>query len=247
MPMAVQLGTTVTGVVRAGSDVVRLRSVDQPEPAVVRRDVGEPSAVAPDWARYVAGVVHELRPRYGFEGTVTTTLPVGPGLSSSAALEVAVALVLGLQGSALTVAQLCQFAEYAASGVPCGIMDQLASTAGVDGSALVLDCHALTVTPVPLPPGAEVVVVHSGQERTLAGSAYADRRRECEAAQDEMGALLRKATLDDVARITDPVLARRARHVVTENQRVRDFAAALAAEDLAGAGRLMAESHASLR
>ncbi len=247
LPMAVQLGTTVAGVVRADSHEVRLSSADQAEAAVVRRDVGEPSVLTPDWARYVAGVVAELRPRYGFEGSVTTTLPVGAGLSSSAALEVAVALVLGLEGSPLTVAQLCQLAEYAASGVPCGIMDQLAATAGVDGAALLMDCHSLEVTPVPVPPEVEVVVVHSGQDRTLAGSGYAQRRRQCEQAQDAMGGLLRKAGVADLERIADPVLRRRARHVVTENQRVRDFAAALATVDPVAAGRLMAESHASLR
>ncbi len=249
LPMAIQLGTTVHGVVRSGSTEVRLVSEDQPEPAVVRRDVGEPASVTPDWARYVAGVVSELRPRYGFEGTVSSTLPVGAGLSSSAALEVAVSLVLGLHGSALTVAQLCQLAEYAASGVPCGIMDQLSATAGVEGAALLMDCHSLAVTAVPMPDErvAEVVVVHSGQGRSLAGSGYAERRRECERAQDAMGTLLRKATIDDAEGIADPVLRRRARHVISENQRVRDFVTALAGVDLVRAGRLMAASHTSLR
>ncbi len=249
LPMAVDLGTTVTGRVDLQSDVVRLTSAADAEPAVVRRDVGSPADVAPSWARYVAGVVSELRPRYGFAGTVSTTLPVGAGLSSSAALEVAVALVLGLQGTPLTVARLCQLAEHAASGVPCGIMDQLTSAAGVAGAALLLDCHTLDVVPIPLPPEdlAQVVVVHSGQGRTLAGSGYAERRRQCEQAQDAMGALLRRATPADVRTIDDPVLLRRARHVVTENQRVRDMAEALTLGDLARAGRLMGASHASLR
>lgn len=247
MPMAIDLGTTVTGTVLHRSHEVRLRSDQTSEPAVVRLDVGEPSAATPPWARYVAGVVAELRPRYGFDGTVSTTLPVGAGLSSSAALEVALALALGLNADALTVAKLCQLAEHAACGVPCGIMDQLTSVAGVEGSALMLDCHSLSVTPVPLPEGCEVVVVHSGQDRVLAGSGYAERRRQCVQAQDTMGTLLRKATADDAEKLTDPLLRRRTRHVVNENQRVRAFAQALGAEDLGAAGRMMAESHASLR
>lgn len=245
LPMAIQLGTTVTG--WRGGDRVRLVSADEPAPADVGLDVGDPASATPPWARYVAGVVSELRPSQGFTGEVTTTLPLGGGLSSSAALEVAVALALGLaEDDLLTVARLCQLAEHAASGVPCGIMDQLASAAGVDGSALLIDCHSLAVTPVAIPDDSEVVVVHSGQERALAGSAYAERRAQCEAAQDRVG-VLRKASLDRVDSLDDPVLRRRARHVVTENERVRDFAAALAAGDLSAAGRLMTASHASLR
>lgn len=245
LPMAIQLGTTVTGV--RGGDRVQLTSADEPEPAEVRLDVGDPASATPAWARYVAGVVSELRPAQGFTGEVATTLPMGSGLSSSAALEVAVALALGLtEDDPLTVAKLCQLAEYAASGVPCGIMDQLASAAGVDGSALLIDCHSLAITPVPLPDDSEVVVVSSGQDRALAGSAYAERRAECEAAQDGIG-VLRKASADSVEALDDPLLRRRARHVVTENERVRRCAAALTAGDLPAAGRLMGQSHASLR
>src|SRR5699024_10208182 len=119
----------------------------EPEPAEVPLDVEDPASVQPSWARYVAGVVAELRPGRGFEGHVTTTLPVGAGLSSSAALEVAVAMALGFEGSPLALARLAQSAEHRASGVPCGIMDQLASAAGVAGHALLIDCHDLTVTP----------------------------------------------------------------------------------------------------
>jgi galactokinase len=124
-------------------------------------------------------------------------------------------------------------------------MDQLASVSGVDGHALLIDCGSFEVTPVPMPAGVDVVVVHSGQARALAGSAYAERRAQCEAAAEVVGPL-REATVDDLARLDDPLLARRARHVVTENRRVLDFAACLRAGDPAGAGRLMAASHASL-
>jgi len=194
----------------------------------------------------VAGVVAEVRPDEGATGTVATTLPVGAGLSSSAALEVAVALALGFTGPPVELAQVCQRAEHAASGVPSGIMDQLASAAGVAGSALLIDCTTLERTPVPLPTDVEVVVVHSGEARALAGSAYAERRRQCEAAEEVIGPLP-SAPLDAVAAIDDPVVRRRARHVVTENARVRQAAAALAAGDPAAAGRAMVASHASLR
>jgi galactokinase len=174
---------------------------------------------------------------------VSTTLPIGAGLSSSAALEVAVALAIGLTGSPLAVAQACQQAEQVASGVPCGIMDQLASTAGTAGHALLIDCGSLEVTPVPVPDSVEVVVIHSGETRALAGSAYAERRAQVEAAATALGAPLRGI---DAAALADPLLRRRARHVITENARVLAFAEALRSADWRAAGALMFESHRSL-
>jgi galactokinase len=196
--------------------------------------------------RYVDAVVDVVRPAAAGRGQVTTTLPIGAGLSSSAALEVAVALAVGFKGSSLELARACQEAEHRASGVPCGIMDQLVSAAGVEGHGLLIDCSLLAVTPVPIPKDADVVVIHSGQSRALAGSAYAERRAQCERAADEIGPL-RDASLPDVEGIADPVVRARARHVVTENQRVLDFAAALEVGDLVAAGRLMIASHTSLR
>lgn len=244
LPMAIDLGTTVTG--RQGGDRVELTSGDQAEPASVPLDLTDPAAVSPAWARYVAGVVHELRPPAGLVGTVRTTLPIGSGLSSSAALELAVALALGFAGTPTELAELGQRAEQVASGVPCGIMDQLASAAGVAGHALLMDFTTLEVQPVPVPDGATIVVVHSGQERTLAGSAYGERRAACEAAAREIGPLL-DATDADAARLRDPVVRRRARHVVSENARVRAFADAFRNGDLTTAGLVMGASHRSLR
>ncbi len=244
LPMAVHLATTVE--LAPGGDLVRLASELHPEPAVVPLDVDAPDTVEPDWARYVAGVVAELRPATGGVGRVTTTLPVGAGLSSSAALEVAVALALGFEGDRLELARRCQRAEQRASGVPCGIMDQLASAAGVAGHALLIDCASDIVTPVPLPGDVEVVAVHSGVSRGLAGSAYAQRRSDCEQAAQLVGPL-RQASLGDVARLDDARLRRRARHVVTENQRVLAMVDALRGDDPVAAGELMVDSHASLR
>ena len=243
LPMAVEWGTTVE--VERGGALVALVSSEDPDPATVDLDVADPRAVVPAWARYVAGVVAVLRPGQGATGTVSTTLPVGAGLSSSAALEVSVALALGFEGPALDLALACQRAEHLASGVPSGVMDQLASAAGVAGHALLVDFTSLDVVAVPLPAGVDVVVVHSGQARALAGSAYAERRAQCEAAAAVVGPL-REASEADLARLDDDLLRRRARHVVTENRRVLAFAECLRSGDLVEAGRLMAASHASL-
>ncbi len=137
LPIAVDLGTTVELV--GGGDQVELTSTHDTEPASVPLDVTDPAMLEPAWARYVGGVVAVLRPSVGGRGSVTTTLPIGAGLSSSAALEVAIALALGFRGSALELALACQRAEQLASGVPCGVMDQLASAAGVQDHALLID------------------------------------------------------------------------------------------------------------
>jgi galactokinase len=246
LPMAIDLGTTVVFV--PGGPRIELTSSEEPDPAVVVLDGRvPPSAFRPEWARYVAAVAAVVGPVEGGTGRITSDLPVGAGLSSSAALEVSVALALGFSGPPLELAQACQRAEQLASGVPCGIMDQLASVAGVEGHALLIDCASLTVTPTRLPGGLEVVVVHSGERRALAASAYATRRAEVEAAAAALGRPLRAATLTDTSALADPVLRRRARHVVSENTRVTTFADALRAGDALGAGELMAESHASLR
>jgi galactokinase len=244
LPMAIQLGTTVE--FEPGGYEVRLVSPLQSAPAVVPLDVADPAFLEPVWARYVGGVVAQLRPREGLLGHVHTTLPVGAGLSSSAALEVAVAYALGFRGTKLDLALLCQRAEQMATGVPCGIMDQLTSVAGSPGHALLIDCGTNAVRPVALPPGMDVVAVHSGQARQLSQSAYANRRAACERAAEIVGPL-RDAGLSDLARIPDGEIRRRARHVVSENARVLAMASAIRRSDLAEAGKLMNESHRSLR
>jgi len=179
----------------------------------------------------------------GVELSVSSTVPIGAGLSSSSALAVAVGAALcavaGIDLEPRELARVCRDAEESATGVPSGIMDQLVSVLGVEGHALLIDCRSLEVTPIPVP---DVVVVESGVQRSLAESAYAERRAECEAVARRLGlAALRDATLDQVA--GEP----RARHVVSENARVLAAADALRAGDLAALGRLMLESHASLR
>ena len=246
LPMAVDLGTTIVG--HRGHDRVVLVSQDEPDPAEVPLDVSDPAGVTPAWARYVAGVVAELAPTTGFIGQVATTIPIGTGLSSSAALEVAVALALvgddRVDRRALALA--CQRAEHRASGVPCGIMDQFASLLGIEGHAILIDCTTLEVAPVELPGDVDVVVVDSGERRSLSTVGYADRRAEVMRAADLLGHLP-DASLSAVEELEDGVLRKRARHVVTENQRVRDFVTAIGKGDVVVAGALMTESHHSLR
>ena len=242
LPMAIDRWTEIRGI---PADTVSLHSDDEAEPAEVALDIDNPQEVEPYWAKYVAGVVAEMRPYGGIAGTVATDIPIGAGLSSSAALELAVAMALGFDGDALSLAQLCRRAEIRASGVPCGIMDQLVIAAGIDGHALLIDCGDVTIEPVRIPDNVEVVVqfvVH----RALAGSAYAQRVDECATAEELIGPL-RLATLNDTTSIADPVIRARAEHVVSENERVREFAAAIAADDLRAAGALMVASHNSLR
>ena len=248
LPMAIGLGTEITGDrggnwVMLGSD--RFEGVAE----IPRKGVADPAAVEPPWARYVAAVVDEVGPDDGLVGMVQSTLPVASGLASSAALEVAVAAALGADLSdPQAVAESCQRAEHRAVGVPCGIMDQLVSVAAVEGTVLRIDCDTLDLERVPFPEDAEIVIIHSGQHRELSGSAYAERRAECEAAEAAIGQVrLRDASPVDVEAIDDPVLRRRARHVTTENQRVDALASALSAGQLAYAGELLVASHASLR
>lgn len=244
LPVAIDRGITVE--LDRGGRRVMLTSDAFPGAADVPLDVAEPASMEPGWARYVAGVVAALGPAEGGLGTVSSNLPSGSGLSSSAALEVAVALALGFEGDPLTLAKICQKAEEIAVGVPCGLMDQLCSASGRSGHALLIDCRAETVDEVALDPGCSVVVVPSGETRQLSGSPYAERRRQCETAQSQIGPL-RDASVEDVKAIDDPTLRRRARHVVTENGRVRAFATAMRSGDLVAAGGLMIESHVSLR
>jgi galactokinase len=242
LPMAIDRWTEIS---YDTHDRIELSSADENDPVELPLVIDDPASVAPGWGRYVAGVVAELCPPTGIRGRITTDIPIGAGLSSSAALEVAVALALGADMRPVELAQLCRRAEHRASGVPSGIMDQLSIAAGVGGHALMIDCHDLTIQPVPVPDDVQVMVRFVAH-RTLVGSPYADRVADCAAAEREIGPL-RSATLHDVATIRDRVVRARARHVVSENERVRQFVAALRADDLHAAGQLMSEGHASLR
>ena len=241
LPMAIDLATTIDF---TPAEIVTMSSDSDPEP--VRFDPGSAfdPEMQPHWGRYVAAVASLMNAPRGFDGTVSTTLPVGAGLSSSAALEIAAALAMGFDGEPVALARLCQHAEHLATGVPTGIMDQMCIASARKGTATLIDCTTLTVNHVAVPDEITILVEFIAH-RTLVGSEYADRVAECARAEDEIGPL-RTATLDDIERIGDQVVRRRARHVVSENQRVTRFASALEAGDLVTAGRLMVESHRSL-
>ncbi len=209
-----------------------------------------PAATRPPWGREVAGVVRVLaelgRPPVGADLTVTSTVPVGAGLSSSAAFAVACALALadaaGFELDGVELALAAQRAEHVATGVPCGIQDQMASVLGRADHAVFLDCRTLAVEHLALPAELGVLVVHSGIARTLEATPYAQRRAESEAVAAQLGLkVLRDATLDQVRDIP------RGRHAVNEMVRVCDFAGALRAGRLDALGPLMLASHASSR
>jgi galactokinase len=259
LPMAIDLGVTVVG--EPGGSEVALRSEDHT--GEVRLPTGGggdmPSA---GWGRYVAAVTAELaesgRPSVGLTGAISSDLPEGSGLSSSAALLVAVAYALCAAANfhlePMELAMLCQRAEQRAVGVPVGVMDQAASILGRDGQAVMLDCGSLEHLLVPMPPTMAVLVVDSGISRQLELSGYAQRRSQLEEGLEALG-IGRPSDLspDDLpdrpADVAD-VLYRRVRHVVTENDRVRRTVAALTSQegpDREVLGRLFAESHASLK
>lgn len=225
-PMAIDRSTVIEFRV---SDVMSLASSD------VEGD---------DWLRYVEAVRRLVPSARSVAGRVSTTIPIGAGLSSSAALEVACALALGFQGSATELAVLCRRAEHDATGVPCGIMDQLCIAAGRAGQATMIDCRSLEVSHVPVPESVKVVVRFVASRR-LEGSEYATRVAECAAAEAVVGPL-RDVALRDLAAIADERIRRRAVHVVSENARVRSFAAAMSSYDFGLAGEIMLEGHRSL-
>lgn len=213
-----------------------------------------------DWTSYVRGVFAgflERRPDVGpLDLLIDSRVPVGGGLSSSAALEVATATLLeavaDVRLEPVAKARLCQRAEHEYAGVPCGIMDQFSSTLGAAGMLLLIDCRSETAELVPLDdPDVAVLVINSNVKHELTGGEYAERRAQCEAAAQALGVgLLREATSAQVAASTaqlPPPLLQRARHVVGENERTQAAAAALRARDWTEVGRLMYASHASLR
>ena len=251
LPAAIQLGITV--VVGSVADEISLTSTrDGPAEPFAADGSG---AQLTGWGRYGQAVAVELaalgRAPVGLVGAVDSDLPTGAGLSSSAALEVGIALALcavaEFELEPLELALACQRAELRAVGVPCGILDQAACLLGRAGAAILLDCATLEYRLVPVPERAALVIIDSGVERSLERSAYAQRRAELERALALVGAeRSTQVTLSELEGL-DPVSLRRLRHVVTENERVRQFAAAFETGELKRAGRLLGASHASLR
>jgi galactokinase len=209
------------------------------------------------WADYVRGTFCALQKDghalSGAKIAIAGNLPKGAGLSSSAALAVAVGKAnLALNGIDIDnrrLAQIAQKAECDFVGTQCGIMDQLISAQGKADHALLIDCRSLEVTDILIPDDVAIMIVHSGVTRGLVDGHYNERRRQGEAAAAAMGvSALRDADLDNLAAANlDAVTTARARHVITENQRTLDAADALAKSDLVTLGALMAQSHQSMR
>jgi galactokinase len=211
------------------------------------------------WADYIKGTTWALGqqgfPLHGWEGVMAGDVPIGAGLSSSAAVEMAVARafksVSGWEWQPARMAQACQQADWNWVGIQSGIMDQMVSAAATKGHALMLDCRSLEIEHIPLPPDVLVAILDTSTRRKLVESAYDLRVKECQAAANFFG----KDSLRDVdeekfaqrIRELDRLLARRARHIITENRRVIQFVDAMRSGRLQELGQILNASHASLR
>jgi galactokinase len=250
LPMALDRALWVAA--RGRSDHTLRITSESEAAAVIHLD--HPEHRRGQWTEYVVGVAWSLaaarHPTPGWEGAVASDVPVGAGLSSSAALELAVARMFaafsGSPWDGIAMARAAQRAENEWVGMACGIMDQLIVATAEEGTALLIDCRTLERAAVPLPADVDVLVVDSGTRRSLVASAYNERRSACERAAATLGvAALRDADLAAVEGAPlDAVTLRRARHVVEENRRVLELVERLRTGDVVVAGRLMLESHA---
>lgn len=222
-------------------------------------DLGKKAHGGETPVEYIKGVAWSLQDDgyklNGWEGVLTGDVPRGAGLSSSAALELATArafaAVSGFDWESSKMALLSQKAENQWVGVRCGIMDQMISASGQNGCALLIDCRSLETQLAPLPQGTAVVVLDSGTRRGLVTSAYNERREQCETAAKFFGVpALRDVTMEQFnakASGLDDVTMRRARHVISENDRTQKAAEVMANGDAVALGKLMNESHVSMR
>jgi galactokinase len=223
----------------------------------------EPDAVYP-WTNYVRGVADVFQKEgytlTGFDGLIHSTIPFGSGLSSSAALEVSTAVLFEMLGDwrmdPVQRALLCQRAENEFVGMNCGILDQYSSVMGQEGSVLLLDCRSLTSESRPIAPGVQVLICDTRAVRALTGSEYPERRAQCEQGARILSGFypeiksLRDATLEHLQAHKsdlDPVVYKRCKFIIQENQRVLDIADALAAGDHAKVGSLAVQSYEGAR
>jgi galactokinase len=261
MPAAIGLETWIASLPREDGRV-EITSLQEPETGSFElNDVGPPTG---GWIDYVAGVVKVLGergvPLRGVTAVVDSEIPIGAGLSSSAALELAAAWTVSEVAppplDPMSLAQAAQRAENQYVGVKSGLMDQFASVHGVADKALLFDCRSLEYETVPLPAGHTLVALDTRSPHKLGASEYNLRRSQCErgvaaiARRDPSVRSLRDVTVEMLNAYTatlDDETMRRCVHVVNENERVVQAAAALRTDDLDEVGRLFAESHASLR
>jgi galactokinase len=256
MPMAIE-----------GAAYIALTPNDRNEVSVQSLDFGERQSFSltdefvkgEGWIEYIKGVAAMLnaegRDLTGFDAAMGGDVPIGAGLSSSAALEVATARALaatsGIEWDPVAMAKLCQKAENEWVGMNCGIMDQMISATGRQDFAILIDCRSLQLDEAPLPVGTAVVILDTATRRGLVDSAYNERRSQCEAAAAHFGvAALRDVTLAEFesrAAELDEMTRRRARHVITENARTLKAAEAMRRGSVHELGKLMNESHESLK
>ena len=248
---AISLGISARGRKRTDTKIVL---TSEGIPGVVTADLNKLTADG-SWADYALGVARIVKdaghPVAGFEADFASDLPLGAGLSSSAAIEVCTAVLLmrlfGFQVPPLDLARLCRKAENEFVGVSCGLLDQVSSIFGKKEHAIFLDCRAETVENVPFPPGVGLIVVHSGVKHALSGGEYNERRDQCFEAARILGVpALRDATSEQLARTDMPaIVKRRAAHIIGENERVFEALEHLKRRDAAAFGRLMSASHRS--
>jgi galactokinase len=261
LPVALDRAAWIAAAPIAGSEV-RLHALDLDKSAAF--SLGHISPADGEWADYPRGVAWALQDAglelAGMEAVLTSSVPVGSGLSSSAAIEVAFAytwqVLSGFELDRSKLALLCQKAENAYVGVNCGILDQMASALGAEGCARLLDCRTLESELVPLPKDVAIVVADTKVRRALASSEYNVRRAQCEEAVAILSEYLpgiralRDVSSDDLERHKahlSEIVYRRARHIVADNERVLQAAKALRAGDVATVGALMRACHISLR
>ena len=259
MPCAIDRDTVVAAAPR-DDDVVEVLACDM-DGATGRFRVGDAADVgaSPQWLRYVQGMVAVLQEQGHAVGgarlAIAGNVPQGAGLSSSASLELAVGHALaalnGWQLAPKAMALAGQRAENVHAGCQCGVLDQMSSALGVAGHALLLDCRSLEVRPIPLPAGMAVLVIDSKIQRGLVDSEYNLRRQQCEAAAAGLGVKALRDVDDSLwsrrGGSLDMVVRRRARHIISDSQRCELLAVAMERGDLREIGRLMRESHWSMR
>jgi galactokinase len=243
LPMAIDLATEVVFTPKPGSFLFGIDS-DQFPGRPIEIMLGD-SAPVPAEAALAAGLLRAQPPPSGGVARVKSTLPVGAGLSSSAAFSVALLLALDHDPDPLTLARDCQEAERSAGSL-VGLLDPLAIAGATAGHALHIDFGTLETRQVAIPEEAAFVIVHSETPRLLTSTPYATRRAECERAAHIVGRPLGACELGDLSALTDPVLRRRARHVVTECARVGEAERLLGRGNLGGLGAVMTEGHHSL-
>lgn len=257
MSAAIDRGVTITGRPTENGQIILRSGVMEDSVEIYLDGIVRQDAIA--WANYPLGVVnvfkqagHDLG---GFEATIASDLPLGAGLSSSAALEVATAVFLcklfGISLEPMEMAKVCRKAENEFVGVNCGLLDQVSSVFGKKSHAIFLDCREETVRNVPLPEGIDILITHSGVKHSLVGGEYNERRAQCFEAASRLGVKeLRDATRAQVEGAKDrlpDLVYRRAAHVTGENERVLAGIEHLEAGRITEFGALMFDSHESSR